>query len=598
MTAVSPLAGNTDLVSFTITASGNKIPDTYQIKQVQVHKEVNRISFARIVIYDGDPSTEAFQISASSTFVPGVPITITAGYHSQETTIFSGMVVKHAIKVAELSKSYLVLTCYDMAIKLTLGRKSAYAGKSDSDAMQKIISAAGLSADVSSTSALHDELVRYYATDWDFLVCRAEVNGQIVLVDDGKVTVQAPQVSASPQLLIEYGDALHELNAEIDARYQLPSVKCSSWDFATQTVVSGSSSEPSVNPQGNFNGKTLSEVLGLESFDLQTVGDVNAAELKVWADAQLLKSRMAKIRGVVNFRGNASPKPGQVVQLAGVGARFNGNAFVSAINHHIENGSWMTEVTFGLSPQWFVAEVPDVVAPLSSGLRPGIKGLQIGTVKQIDQDPDGQTRLLVVAPMIAAAGDGIWARFATPYATKDAGIFFIPEIGDEVLLGFLNDDPNYPVVLGSMYSASSHKPPYEADAPNTYKAIVSNSKLKISIDDVKKILQIETPGGHVITMSDDAKSITITDSNSNKMSFSESGIDISSAKDVTISATGNVSIEAKGGSMSLKAATSLSESAMSISTSADTELSMQGNASAKLSSSGMLTVQGSMVMIN
>ena len=63
MTAVSPLSGKTDLVSFSIMVNGAPMPDTYQVWQVRVHKQINRISNARITLYDGSPSSEAFAIS-------------------------------------------------------------------------------------------------------------------------------------------------------------------------------------------------------------------------------------------------------------------------------------------------------------------------------------------------------------------------------------------------------------------------------------------------------------------------------------------------------------------------------------------------------
>ena len=597
MTAVSPLAGQTDLVTFSITVEGSPMPSVYQVSQVRVHKQVNRIATAKIVLYDGSPSAEAFAISASATFVPGQTVTISAGYHSDETQIFSGVVVKQAIRVRKDAKSFLTVTCFDPALKMTMGRKSAYIGKSDSTAFKQIISAAGLTAKVDDTTDAHDEIVRYYATDWDFLVARAEVNGMIVLVDDGTVTVQAPQVSTAPALLIEYGDALQEINAEIDARIQLPSVQCSAWDFSSQSVVSGNSTEPTMNAQSNLDGKTLSGVLAIGSFDLQVSAPLPQPELTVWADAQLLKSRLALVRGTVSFRGNASAKPGQTIQLAGVGARFNGNAFVSSVVHHIEDGNWVTETGLGLSPNWFVEEVSDVEAPPAAGLLPGVNGLIIGKVKQIDQDPDNQNRVLVEAPMINPAGDGIWARLASPYATDKAGIFFYPEVGDEVVLGFLNDDPSFPVIMGSLYS-SARTPPFTPDQPNTNKAIVTNAKLTISMDDVKKIIVIKTPGGQVITLSDDANSITLVDSNKNQISMSSAGISLDSCKDVTISAKGNVSISANGGSLTEKASTEINASALNISVTASTALSLKGNASAQMTSTGTTTVRGTMVMIN
>ncbi|MFZ6774431.1 type VI secretion system tip protein VgrG [Undibacterium sp. SXout7W] len=596
MTALSPLSGKTDLVSFSIMINGAPMPDTYQVWQVRVQKQVNRISNAKITLYDGNPSSEAFAISSSSSFLPGVTIEILAGYESVENTIFKGIVTRQGVKVKSDGKSYLTVTCYDKALAMTLGRKSAYVGKSDSDAFSTIISAAGLTPNVTATTTVQDEIVRYYATDWDFLVARAEINGQIVLVDNAVVTVQPPQVDAEPVLLIEYGDALLEINAEMDASVQLPTVQSSAWDMANQAVVSGTSSEPAVNSQGNISGQQLSQVLNIGAFNLQLSTTLPSSELQSWANAQLLKSRLAKIRGTVSFRGNASPKPGQTIQLEGCGTRFNGNAFMSSVVHTIESGNWITEVGMGLSPNWFVNEMADIEAPPASGVIPGVGGLIVGTVKQIDQDPEGQNRVLVVAPLINPAGDGIWARLASNYATNKAGIFFMPEIGDEVVLGFLNEDPSFPIILGSLYS-SKNVPPFTPDAANTNKAVVTKGQLKITMDDEKKITVISTPGGQIITLSDDAKSITIEDSNKNTITLSDSGITLNSPKDINLSANGNVNISAKG-AMTLKASTNMTSSAANISTSASASLSLSGDASAKLNSSGVLTIKGAMVLIN
>lgn len=236
-------------------------------------------------------------------------------------------------------------------------------------------------------------------------------------------------------------------------------------------------------------------------------------------------------------------------------------------------------------------------SPSASGLLPGVGGLAIGKVRQIDQDPDGQNRVLVEAPMIDPAGDGIWARLASPYASDAAGIFFYPEIGDEVVLGFLNDDPSFPVVLGSLYS-KARTPPYTPDASNASKAIVTRNELTISLDDARKIIVIKTPGGQQITLSDDARSIALADSNNNKVTLSSEGIALSSCGNVSISAMGNVNIEAKGGAASITGATQISASAPNISASASAAITLKGDASAELISSGITTVRGAMVKIN
>lgn len=593
---LDPYAGQLDLVSLTMLVDGKPIPDVYQITHIRIHKQVNRIGSARITLLDGDAAKENFALSEGALLVPGKEVELTLGYHSTENSVFKGVIVKHGIKVQNGGGSSLVLSCYGKAIKMTQGRKSAYLGKTDSAVFADLIGAAGLTAEVSATAAQHDGIVKYYATDWDFMVCRAEINGQIVIADGGTVSVAPPRLDAAPVLTIGYGDALTDIDAEIDARSQLASVTCTAWDFSTQQLASGSSSEPAMNAQGNLSGKSLATVLDLPAYQMQSTAPVTAAQLAVWADAQLLKSRLARVRGTVSFPGNPGIAPGQVVELRGLGQRFDGNAFVASVTHTVANGRWHTELGFGMAPEWFVDSRGDISAAPAAGLAPGVPGLQIAKVRQIDQDPDGQTRVLVNVPVIAMEGEGIWARLASGYATANGGIFFVPEIGDEVVLGFLNDDPGFPIVLGSLYS-SERSPPYAADAPNTNKAIVTKGKIKISMEDVKGILQIETPGGHVITLDDSLQSVTIVDSNKNKVHLSSGGMQFDSPADISIKAGGNIRIQADAG-IAVQAGTALDLKGVNVSAVATESLAAKGGASAELTSSSQVTVRAPMVMIN
>jgi Rhs element Vgr protein len=593
----SPVVAKSDLVTVTVTSGGQSIPDVYQLHQVQVQRQINRIPWAKIILLDGDPSEEKFEISESEHFVPGKEIEIKAGYHSRETSIFKGIVIRHTVKVNSDGASFLTVLCFDKAVKMTVWRKSGYfLKKSSKDILEQLIGAAGLTADVGSTGSPIDEVIQYNATDWDFIVSRAEASGLVVTVEDGTVTAKAPDFNADCGLLVKYGDSLVDIEAELDARSQLPSVISKSWDFSSQSVQTSDSSEPSVNKQGNITGAQLAQVMGSSGYEMITSAPVVSGDLTSWANAQLLKSRLARIRGTVTFPGSAKAKPGKMLELEGLSARFNGKAFISGVTHRIEQGDWTTETEFGLSHRWFVEEQLNIEAPPAAGLLPSIQGLQIGKVKKIHEDPDGQTRIQVDVPMIAPSGDGVWARIASPYATSKAGIFFMPEIGDEVILSFVNNDPSFPMIIGSLYS-SQRASPFTPDQPNTNKAIVSNSQLKITMDDAKKIIQISTPGGHIVTLSDDQKSITIVDSNSNKMEMASSGISISSPGDITIKATGQIQMQAQT-NISIKATADLSLEGLNLSAKAQIALSAQGQAQAELSASGQTTVRGAIVMIN
>ena len=387
------------------------------------------------------------------------------------------------------------------------------------------------------------------------------------------------------------------LEAEIDALEQLPAITCKTWDFATQSVVTAESQEPGVNNQGNLPGTKLSDVLGLDTFGLQSFGNLVKRDLEDWANAQLLKSRLARIRGKVTMPGNVQPKPGQSIKLDGLGARFDGDAFVRHVTHHIVSGDWTTTAGFGLPRLCFTDDHGEIEVPLPpAGLQPGALGLQIATVQQIHEDPLGQRRIKVRMPLADSKVEGIWIRLASPYATRNAGMFFMPEIDDEVVFGFLDDDANSPIVLGRLHS-SSRKTPYEPEESNTTKAIVSNSQMKIHFDDVNKTLVIETPGGHMVTLSDEKQSITISDSNKNEIEMNDGGIRLESPTDITVSARGSVQIKGDGG-ISLETASDFEAKSLNATIKAQVGLTVKGDSSAEIGSVGTMTVKGAMVLIN
>ncbi len=595
--ADSPNLNSSDEVSWAISVGGAAIANTVQVVSIKINKTINRIPTAKVIIIDGDMPTQTFPESDGDNFKPGNTIEIKAGYGSQQTTLFCGIIVRHAVKISGENFSRLVVECRDKAVAMTIGRHNAnFVKAKDSDIITKLIGAYSLTKKVDATQIQHQELVQYYCTDWDFMVARAEANGLLVVVDDGGLTVAAPDTSSSPVLTVTYGIDLMEFHAELDAMSQLSSVKGTSWDLTKQAIVEGQSQSPSsLNLSGNIQSSGLAKVVGPKLYGLQTAAPMEQADLTNWAKAQQLKAGLARISGRMKFQGSGLVKPGNLVELKGVGKRFDGNVFISSVTHEIADGNWFTEVEFGLSPSWF-ADNRDLTAPPAAGLLPGVEGLQIGVVKKLDGDPDGQQKIQVSIPVSQAETDGVWARLANFYASEGFGAFFIPEIGDEVILGHVNNDPSHPIVLGSLYS-NKRKPSYELTADNFTKAIETKSQLKIEFDDDKKVITVVTPGNNKIVMSDDDKSIVIQDQNDNKVSLTTSGISMESPKDIAITAKGKVSIDATTG-VAISSQADVTVKGMNVSNSADVGFTAKGNATAELSASGQTTIKGAMVMIN
>jgi Rhs element Vgr protein len=481
---------------------------------------------------------------------------------------------------------------------MTLERKNGlFVNISDSELIGQLITNNGLSKNVSETNNIEPQLVQYYASDWDMMMTRAQVNSFVVIVDAGTVTVQEPNTSQTPDLVVKYGDSILDLNLTMNAadQYAASAINSCSWDMAQQVLTEAGPSNVKVTEPGNISSAELAKVFNVKSYTQQTGGSVGKTALQDWSSAELLRSMLAKIRGSVLFEGTSLAKTGKTIELAGLGQRFNGNAYISRVHHSITEGKWLTRVEVGMASQWFAEVTPDIAAPDAAGQLPPIKGLQTGIVKKIDQDPEGEFRVLVTMPLLQDDTQAIWVRLGNFYASNRVGAEFYPELKDEVVLGFMNDDPRYGVILGSLYSKTL-PPPYPPDADNTKKTLKTKAGLEILFDDKDKIISISTPGNQSIKIDDKAKSITLTDSNSNTVILSKDGIVLQSSKDIKLDAKGNISLNASANA-SISAGTKASISGKQIDLNASSSLSCKG-ASAQVTGSTTLNLKGGMVNIN
>lgn len=601
MSPPSPALRAAARVAFTINAGGDDIPSTWQVVSIDTWSSVNRVPRAQIVLYDGDPSRSTFAISSADAFLPGSKVTVKAAYNNDAPVlIFSGEVVKQGLEVGEAGASKLVVEVTDPALRMTLDRRSAVFTKlKDSSLIGKLIGDNGLTARVTATQVEFPETVQYYATDWDLMLTRAEMNGFVVITEGGTVTVAPPATEKPAVLTVKYGESVLDLRVELDASTQLAqsAIKSLAWDSATQAVVEAGPGPVTVKEQGTARSSSeeMAKVFGIKKFAQQTGGQVQQASLKEWSSAELLKSRLSKVRGWVRFQGSSLVKPGVTLELRGLGDRFDGTAWVSGVHHSISRGQWLTTADFGLSARWFAAEAPAIEAPEASGQLPGIQGLQTGIVKKVGADPGGEFRVQVNLPLVGDATTAlVWARLSTLYAGNKIGAFFYPEPGDEVIVGFMNEDPRFPVILGSVYSKKL-APPLVPDDKNDRKAIVTRGKLEIGFDDKDVVLEIKTPR-HTVRLDDKTGEVTIVDGNSNKVALSGSGVAIESGKALTLTAKTDVTIEATA-NLTLKAGgTAALEGAM-VNAKASGVLSAQG-ATAEVKGSTLVEVKGALVKIN
>ena len=583
-----PNTAKYDVASYNILVDNREVDATYQLLSLSVLKEVNRVPVAKIIFRDGDASESRFEISDKEDFVPGKKIQINIGRDGENTQVFKGIIVKHSVKVRANGHSQLYIECHDETVKMTIGRNSHYFEKvKDEQVFDELIGKYNLQSDPESTTLEHKELVQHHISDWDFLILRAEANGMLVFADDGVVRIARPKIQDTEALQVNYGSSVLEFEAEMDARTQLKAVEAIAWNYASQDFFKADVSSSSLSEPGNVPGDDISDALSPAKYMMRHSGFKLEQELQDWADGIMMRSRLSKIKGRAKFTGFAALKPGDTVKLSGVGDRFNGKAYVTAVRHDVGNGTWETQIQFGLDPKRYAFHHEDMMDAPSSGLVGAIHGLQIGKVEQLQNDPDGQHRILVKIPVIDKEAKGIWTRMASLDAGSNRGAFFRPELHDEVIVGFINDDPRDAVVLGMLHS--SDKPaPIDAQDVNHEKGFTTRSGMHISFNDDTKTIKIDTPAGNSITLDEQGMKIEVVDQNQNKISMGTTGIKMESPAMIEIKA---------GTVLSLTAGTSLSIGAPALSIKADGAVSIQG-ATATLSATSANTISGLPVLIN
>jgi uncharacterized protein involved in type VI secretion and phage assembly len=193
-------------------------------------------------------------------------------------------------------------------------------------------------------------------------------------------------------------------------------------------------------------------------------------------------------------------------------------------------------------------------------------GVAVAIVTQ-NNDPKALARVKVSFPWHADPQRSYWARMAVPMAGDRFGTFFLPEIGDEVLVAFERQDIRLPYIVGALWN-STHKPPVSnASGKNEQRLIRSRKGHQLLFDDSA------TDGGVALSLNDgkkisvDTAGIRIEDRDGNRVEIQ--------------SGSGAVIIDAKS-KLTLRAP----------------QIEIESTGALALKTAGSLTIQGSLVTIN
>lgn len=173
-------------------------------------------------------------------------------------------------------------------------------------------------------------------------------------------------------------------------------------------------------------------------------------------------------------------------------------------------------------------------------------------------DPDALARVKVELYNFDTERDvAIWARVAVPFAGGDRGAFFIPSVGDEVVVVFINGDPRGAIVVGSLWNGTDQPPESITDRVDRW-TLTGKAGTRIAIveeSDSTATIECSTPGGVTLTITDESGGKVAIDCAGNTVTIDSSGVAIKSGGKVSVDAAGNCDVKASSVNVTTEMAT-------------------------------------------
>jgi len=437
----------------------------------------------------------------------------------------------HALNRTHLTQTYQNMTADDIARKV-VGRSGLQAGTID------------------SSSEVYDFVQQSNETDWQFLWRLAQrIDFEVVVSGRSMNFRRAGSAGGSP-IDLQWGENLTGFRPRVTGVQQVDEVVVRGWDPASKDVIESRAKADSL---GVRIGVQRDDVVSAAGGGTLTVADrpvMTSGEADGLAASLAARLANAYVEAEGACRGNPHLVAGATVQVDGVGTRFGGTYTLSSTTH-VYRGRQGYETRFaigGRAPRSLV-DLMTPAAPRSWG-----KSLVIGVVSQND-DSEGQARVRVRFPELGDGTESWWAPVAMPAAGSDRGMLVLPQVGDEVVVGFEHGDARRPYVLGSVWNGKD-KPGDDLVHTDGSFAMRNDKQVWVSAGDVitvkgEKDMTVETDGkiGHKAKddLSVEGQQVSVKANSS--MTIEASGDLTIKAASLTLQASGQVQV--KGSQISL-----------------------------------------------
>ena len=434
------------VASATVKVRGQRLAPEHMdhVEKIEVRNFVGLPDTATIRLADPEG-----QHIADPPFFIGDEIEIGFGDIAATSTkpVFTGEIVTFEPEFTNAS-AMICVRAYDKSHRLHRNRRSAtFQDMTLSDVVGKIVNDAGLQAgEITSTTTVHPFLQQSMESDLDFINRLAALENCEFGVSEGRAFLQQRRngVGAVPKL--SWRENVKSFKPRMSASQQHDKVKVSSYDPVTRAAVVGEATQPGSIPRPAQEARDKASTFGASELLVSDRVANTADEAKAIAQSTLDKLASGSFEAEGTMEGNPAVKAGGKLKLEGFG-RFDGEHDLSSVTHVYGHGDFRTRFAIsGRNPR----TLTDVMRPKAE--RDWGSGLVIGLVTNI-QDPEALGRVRVQFPTLGDSIEGIWARVALPGAGPDAGMSFVPQIDDEVVVGFEHGDTRRPVVLGFLHNS-------------------------------------------------------------------------------------------------------------------------------------------------
>jgi phage protein D len=362
-------------------------------------------------------------------------------------TIFKGQVV--AVE-PEFNKTGCVISvrAYDLAHKLNRVKKvKTWQQVKASDMVTKIAGDNGLTPKVTSTSTVHEFFQQSDETDWDFLWRLALMEDYEVVVEDKTLNFRPANDAEGSATTLKWQTELKTFRPRMSGVQQLNSVSVRAWDPKGKQPVNGRSAGAQTTSQPGVEQPSVANAVGGGASLVSDRVAFNNGEATQLANSTFNRQSDAFFEADGVALGNPAIKAGSKVSIQGVGNRFGGTFTVSSATHRYRGASGY-ETHFQISGR-STRTLMALVRPPQP--RDWSASLVVGLVTN-NNDPEQTGRVRVKYPSLSDTEESAWARIATPSAGNGRGLLMLPQVNEEVIVGFEHGDTRRPIVVGSLFN--------------------------------------------------------------------------------------------------------------------------------------------------